>query len=221
MASDPPYGPVVSTEPTENITLVPFGAETLRTTCIPVIGTPNYISTAFTDDFTDGDQVGWINYTGSYYVSNGEYVCTNPEGGSDYKSIQTATLFSDFVYEAKMMQLNNRNNGGLVFRVSKASLGSDSYCGYYAGISAEGSAILGKSNGSWTEIKTAKLPINVNTWYNLKIIAKGNTIKFFVNDMSAPVIEVKDDSYTKGSIGVRAYEAQVKYDNISVKELSK
>lgn len=40
-ACDPPYGPIESREATEQVTFVPFGAETLRATCLPVIGKPD------------------------------------------------------------------------------------------------------------------------------------------------------------------------------------
>ena len=39
-ACDPPYSPIKTTEATEQVTLVPFGAETLRATCLPLVGTP-------------------------------------------------------------------------------------------------------------------------------------------------------------------------------------
>lgn len=218
LSSDPPYSPVSSVSKTENITLVPYGAETLRATCLPYIGTPSMISTSFSDDFTDGDQLGWVNYNGSFLVKNGEYVSTNVEGGPGVKSIQTATSFSNFTYEAKI-QLGSGGDAGFVFRVNTPSPGPDAYNGYYAGINSGGNVVLGKANGGWTELKSVKSIVQENTWYSVKIVAQGTNIKVYVDDMQVPKINVSDASFSNGSIGVRTYGALAKFDNILVKDL--
>ena len=219
MALDPPYSPVASVTPDEKITLVPFGAEKLRITSFPVIGNFHYISKVFNCDFNNESLEGWVNYTGSFYIDKGELICTFPEGGSDFKLVQTGTKFSDFSYETKVQLLSGKNNGGVIFRVKNASMGTDNYCGYYVGISAEGYAVLGKSNGNWTEIKKVMMPINKDVWYKMKIVAKGSNIKLFINDIILPVIDVENTSFSEGSIGVRAFEAQIKYDDIVVKSI--
>ncbi|MDP4210264.1 MAG: glycoside hydrolase family 127 protein [Bacteroidota bacterium] len=216
MANDPPYGPVVSKSKIEKVTLIPFGAQTLRVTCLPYIGKPSLISTSFNDDFSDGNQVGWVNYNGSFMVENGEYVSTNIEGAPGGKSIQTATSFSDFSYEAKI-QVGSDGDAGLLFRVNSPTTGPDAYNGYYVGFSASGNVVVGKANGSWTPIKTAHASFRANTWFHVKIVAMGASIKVFIDETPVPVIEITDTSFSKGAIGVRTYGAVAKYDDISVK----
>ena len=218
LSSDPPYSPVSAVSNTEKVTMVPYGAETLRATCLPYIGDPSMISTSFSDDFTDGDQLGWVNYNGSFLVENGEYVSTNVEGAPGVKSIQTATSFSNFTYEAKI-QLGSGGDAGFVFRVNTPSPGPDAYNGYYAGINSGGNVVLGKANGGWTELKSVKSIVQENTWYSVKIVAQGTNIKVYVDDMQIPKINVSDASFSSGSIGVRTYGALAKFDNISINDL--
>lgn len=215
-ALDPPYSPAETTLATEQITLVPFGAETLRNTCLPVIGTPVMAGTTFQDDFTDGNQMGWVNYNGSFMVNNGEYFATNTEGYSGSKSVETSTSFTDFTYDANV-QVGAAGDGGLLFRASKLSMGADEYNGYYVGISAGGkNIVLGKANGSWSSLKTAPMDIIANTWYQVRVVAKGTSIKVYVNDMVTPKISFVDASFASGSVGVRCYSAITRWDNLSV-----
>jgi len=216
LALDPPYGPTETSEATEQVTLVPFGAENLRATCLPIVGTPDFATTTFQDDFSTGNQIGWVNYNGSFKVDNGEYFATNTEGYSGSKSVQSSTLFSDFTYEAQV-KVSGSGDGGLLFRASKLSLGADEYNGYYFGISAGGqNVVLGKANGSWSSLKTASMAIVANTSYQVRVVAKGTSIKIYVNDMTTPKIDFTDASFTSGAIGVRCYNAITRWDNLSV-----
>jgi hypothetical protein len=216
-ANEPPYGPVTTTEATEQITMVPFGAENLRVTCLPVVGTPSMTSSAFQENFSNGNQLGWVNYNGSFMVDNGEYLSTNIEGGNPgAKSVQTSTLFSDFTYDAKV-KVGTNGNGGLMFRASKVAMGADQYCGYYVGISAASQNVeLGKGNNGWTSLKTAATTITANTWYQVRVVAQGTSIKVYVNDMVTPKITYTDASFATGAIGVRCYNAITRWDNLSV-----
>lgn len=215
-ALDPPYGPVNSTSAEETLTLVPFGSENIRLTCLPVLGTPAPSASTFTDDFNDGNQIGWVNYNGSFMVENGEYVATNVEGRPGSKSVETSTQFADFTYDADV-KVNENGDGGLMFRASKLSLGADEYFGYYAGISAAGkSVILGKGNGSWTQLRSVAMNIQPNQWYKMRITTKGNQIKIFVDDMNIAKISLIDNSFTTGHVGVRSYNAIARWDNLSV-----
>ncbi|MHB9055683.1 MAG: beta-L-arabinofuranosidase domain-containing protein [Paludibacteraceae bacterium] len=220
IATDPPYGPVESAEALEEVTLVPYGSGTLRATTLPVIGIGNPVTDSYTEDFSTG-QAGWIQYGGSFYVENGEYNATNIEGSHlSSKSVVPATNFSDFTYDARV-QVKSNGDGGLIFRVSKASFGPDEYNGYYVGISSSGKKVeLGKANGSWTSLKIASMDISLNRWYQLRVAAKGTNIKIYVDNMSTPVIDFNDSSFSSGSIGVRSYNALTVWDDISVNSLS-
>lgn len=220
IATDPPYGPLESSQPVEKITLVPYGSGTLRATTLPIIGKNTMMTSSFVEDFTTG-QEGWVQYGGSFYVEKGEYVSTNYEASHpSSKSIYPATNFSDFTYDAKV-QVKSDGDGGLIFRASRLSFGPDEYNGYYVGISSSAKRVeLGKANGSWNSLVIANMDISANQWYNVRIIAKGSNIKVYIDDMTTPKIDYNDSSFTSGSIGVRTYRSLTSWDDISVTSLN-
>ncbi|MDP4238661.1 MAG: glycoside hydrolase family 127 protein [Bacteroidota bacterium] len=218
-ACDPPVSPVESKEATGKVTLIPYGSETLRLTCFPTVGKPVKAAAFFRDDFSCSNLNGWVNYNGSFLVQNGEYVSTNVEGRPGSKSVQPSTSFSDFTYDAKI-QVGNAGDGGLIFRANTFSLGADEYNGYYFGISAKTkSLVLGKANGEWNPLKMAPMDIEAGKWYQIRVIAKGTSLKVYIDNMVIPKIDCTDPSYSTGSIGVRSYNAITRWDNISVKGL--
>ena len=219
IATDPPFSPVETSEPVEQLTLVPYGSNTLRATCFPYIGVKESAATSFSEDFSAG-QSRWVQYGGSFYVKDGEYVATNIEGSHPAsKSVYLAESFSDFMYEAKI-QVNNTGDGGLIFRVNRLSFGPDEYSGYYVGISNANQRVeLGKANGAWTSLKTAAMNITAGQWYQVRVVAKGSNIKIYVDNMITPIIDFNDSSFGSGAIGVRTYQALARWDNLWVTSL--
>lgn len=217
LATDPPFSPVETSSGEEHVTLVPYGAQTLRATCLPVIGTPAKITSSFTEDFADG-QTGWVQYGGSWYVKDGGYNAGTVEASHPCsKSVVPATLFSDFVYEADVQINADRGDAGLMFRASRISFGPDDYDGYYVGISTvNNNVVLGKADGSWHSLSTAPVDLNPDQWYHVKVVAKGTNIKVYVGDMTTPRIDFSDASFASGSIGIRSWSTLARWDNLSV-----
>lgn len=221
IACDPPYSPVASKEATEDIVLVPYGAENIRVTCIPVIGNPDEPKKIFQENFNNGHQLGWVNYSGSFLIDNNEYFATNIEGWVPCaKSIYTDTYFDDFVYDFKV-KVGDKGDAGVLFRTEKLGFGADEYDGYYAGISVErNKIILGKANGGWTSLKEISANLVADKWYQMRVEAKGTEIKIYVDDMTAPKITFTDATYSSGAIGVRAYSSIARWDDLTVKSAS-
>ncbi|MDA3853302.1 MAG: glycoside hydrolase family 127 protein [Bacteroidales bacterium] len=214
-ACDPPYGPIFSNAATEQVELVPFGSENIRVTCLPVVGQPATIPNHFDEDFNDGDK-GWIQYSGSFIVKNGEFVSTTVEGRVGSKAIESSTYFSDFTLDARV-QVDGDGNGGLLFRASELALGPDDYKGYYLGLSSGQNQVeLGKSDGRWSSLIVSSQTVTANTWYQVRIVTKGRNIKVYVNDMATPKIDFNDDSFAGGAVGVRTYNSLAKWDDINV-----
>lgn len=218
-ASEPPLSPLVSNEAEEEITLVPFGAERIRLTYFPVIGKPKArITNTFKDDFKTNEANYWVNFGGSWQQQNDRYYA-HSTGIKGVKSIATATEFSDLTFDAAVTILDDNAQAGVLFRINNASDGADIYQGYYVGLHTSGQIILGKSDNTWTEIKTANAIIKKGTPYHLKVVAKGSAIKVYVDDMNTPKLEATDNSFQSGSIGLRGFGGEtIIFENVSVKK---
>ena len=222
-AFDVPVSPVLSNETTEEVTLVPFGAESLRVSIFPTIGQPNFISKTYKQAFENNTANDLVIYGGAwFYKDNAIHTALNEDGrsGAGTKVIASTTQFSDFIYSADVT-VRSAGDAGLVFRVSDPAIGSEAYKGYYVGINpTTGMVELGKSsNNRWVVIESAKFPSSVNTTYNVKVKAVGENITVFVNGDSNPLIDATDKEFSKGSIGLRSYNAMTTVDNLMVQGL--
>jgi hypothetical protein len=228
VAADPPMSPVRSTEPDVRVTLVPFGAEDLRLTDFPVLGEPaaGQPTPALTFDFEDDATNGWYWLGGGWWAHDGK-LRTSPNGGAPgFKSLLDKYTFGDVRVEAEVTPPPT-GDAGVVFRVSKPSIGPDAYEGYYAGVSASGQqVILGRADGRrWTPLKVVGHPIPAGRGTKLSVTACGGRIEVCVGDGPSPVISVSDDRWASGQVGVRMYtndkdEAVAAFDNVRVEPLA-
>lgn len=175
-------------------------------------GTIRRIAMQVKDNFGDGNALGWKTYGGTWSVAGGRYKVGRDPGA---KSLLD-TNFADFTYDADVTVNSGGGDAGLMFRVTKPSVGPDSYSGYYAGISPSGKVVLGRANGSWTGLGTARTPVAPGSTHRMRVTAVGSSIKVFVDDMRTPKISVSDGTYASGANGVRVFNAAAFFDNVAV-----
>ncbi len=203
-AFEPPVSPVVSTNALESVTLVPFGSQHMRVSWFPFLGTPMPLSGSFTEDFDPSWCSRWTTFGGNWSARNGT-LSTVPASPNGAKALAMATAFTNFVYEGDV-QVGSVGNAGLIFRVSKPDIGADDYCGYYIGISASDSHLqLGYADNGWHELAQAPMKFTADKFYHLKIQALGPHLKVFVDGAAQPAINISDDHFSSGMIGVRDY----------------
>lgn len=180
----------------------------------------------FKEDFNDGDAVGWVTYaaangSNAWQVNQGQYQVTGSDGT---KSVYQDASFTDLVYEADFTVGGyNDDSTGVLFRVSDHLSGNvaDGYNGYYVSLRVDKKAMLGRvtGNNEWKELQTVSIPW---TSGHLKVVAVGNHIQVFVNDMRSPVIDYVDQDGKEitegGAIGLRTWWGTSTIDNIVVKE---
>lgn len=171
-------------------------------------------SAFFRDLFEDTLDTNWTTYGGEWNSSNGYYTV---QAGGGVKSIANGTNFTDFTYDILINLSDNNGNAGMVFRVTYPATGSDSYHGYYAGISAvDDELVLGKANGSWSLIESVSMPVDTATWYHVRVTASGGQIMVYCNDMTQPLISAADYGHVKGAIGVRTWHCTAQFDSVTV-----
>ncbi|MEU9662555.1 family 43 glycosylhydrolase [Streptomyces chartreusis] len=175
-------------------------------------GTIRRIGMQVKDNFADGNALGWKTYGGTWSAAGGRYRVGRDPGA---KSLLD-TDFADFTYDADVTVNSGAGDAGLTFRVTKPSVGPDSYSGYYAGISPSGKVVLGRANGSWTELGTARTPIAPGSTHRMRVTTVGSSIKVFVDDMKTPKISVSDGTYASGANGVRVFNAAASFDNVAI-----
>ncbi len=206
VAFDPPVSPVVAATAAEIITLVPFGSQMLRITNFPAIGAKvRPRDREFRDHLSDGHLDDWVVYGGGWFARDGELRPSSSAGLQGIKAVATKTRFADFTYNARV-SVGAVGNAGLMFRVSKPSLGADAYNGYYVGLSAaDGIVELGRSSGQWTSLMHVKREIKANQVYRVRVEARGAQLRVWIDDAVTPIIDVQDATFAEGAIGVRQY----------------
>jgi hypothetical protein len=175
-------------------------------------GTIRRVQMQVKDNFADGNALGWKTYGGSWSAAEGRYRVNQSLGGKALLD----TNFADFTQDADVTVTSGGGDAGLAFRVTRPSVGWDSYSGYYAGISPSGKVVLGRANDSWTELGTARMPIAPGSTHRMRVTAVGSSIKVYVDDMTTPRISVTDGTYRSGANGVRVFDAAASFDNVAV-----
>ena len=188
----------------------------------------NALAAEFRDNWISGNLNGWSQWgwpatgasrsTFSVQTVSGEGVLTvtsgdGPKGTVDGQSFSNLQLDTD-------IRLNDASNdAGVLFRVGNPSHGTDTGNCYYAGLNRNGNLIFGRMTGSWAQLSSAPMTVSQSRWYHLRVMAYGNRIWIYVDDMSTPKISYNVTStpqYTTGTIGVRNYRCNTSYKNYSV-----
>jgi hypothetical protein len=173
-------------------------------------GTIQPVTMGVKDNFADGNAIGWRTYGSSWSASGGQYSASASAGGKALLD----TDFGNVSYDADVTLTSGSGDGGLVFRVTQPAVGTDSYRGYYAGISTSGNVVLGKASNNWTMLSSVPMPVSVGTRYHLRVEAVGSSIKVYVNDLTVPKISVTDTTYASGADGVRVFNTAASFDNV-------
>jgi hypothetical protein len=170
----------------------------------------------YRDSFQTGDTSEWKFYGGSWTLDEGKL--ENLSGARGDKAVTGSERWSDYVVETDLC-LNADpadsmwGDAGVMVRVTDASIGVDSYDGYYVGLGSEGNLLVfGRANYAWIRLGTA--PLNAaakrGSWFHLKVLAKGCYFEASARDLatgseSRLAYFEHDCSKLTGAVGVRTF----------------
>jgi BNR repeat-like domain/Domain of Unknown Function (DUF1080) len=167
----------------------------------------------FVTDFNGGTDPGWAHYGGNFSFNAGAYLLNNV--GTNGKAMAGDGFWTDGTLDADVM-LNSTGNAGVMFRTTNPDYtGPDDAMGYYAGLDAGGFAVLGRESNSWTQLTTAAMSVPTNVWHHLRVNLQGGAMKIYVNDLVTPKISWTDTNFNRGQIGVRAFQCNAQFDNVT------
>ncbi len=127
--------------------------------------------------------------------------------------------FTDFTATTRITFLKGDRDAGLLFRVNDPSVGFDAQRGYFAGIvPSTKSVVLGKTDGSrWKEIARAPITADVTKPLDLGVTTKGQEITLTLD--GKPVLTAKDDTYAKGTLGLRVVDTHARFGGLKVEAI--
>jgi hypothetical protein len=172
----------------------------------------------FCDDFSSGNMDKWNIRSGDWDVINGVAKGSGPN--------HFAVVGADVGWRDYKFQVNTKIEGSgdpsidwlksyIFFRVQ------DDWNFYRFGIHGDSGYIdlYKRVDGNWQRLGNYSFYPQKNVWYNLRIEVKGSSIKGFLDGKE--VINVTDDTFTYGGIGIGVLEDYMVtyYDDVVVREL--
>lgn len=168
-----------------------------------------------TDNFSDANYLERYDVIGSRWngsVKDGSLEFST-EGGD--KIVMKDVAMADGTYQMDI-KLTRGGNAGFIFRASNFTESGDGLDGYYVGVE-DGRLMIGWMNQSWNHIKTAEVPeLKLGTSHTLKVSAFGPRIRVYLDGAAEPYIDITDDTYQEGGVGIRGFHAGGIIDNVKV-----
>ncbi|RCS43908.1 DUF1080 domain-containing protein [Bremerella cremea] len=112
---------------------------------------------------------------------------------------------------------SEEGTAGIVFRVANAGIGRDNFQGYAAQITSSGQLVLAKCDGQkMSVLASTQVPFAPQRWYDLRVVAEGETLKVYLDGAESPQLTANDASYGSGQVGLRALEGKVTFAHFSI-----
>ncbi|OAS21225.1 family 16 glycoside hydrolase [Paenibacillus oryzisoli] len=169
----------------------------------------------FSDNFDDGDSVGWTQVLGTWsIITDGinKLLAANSNSG-EYVISTGNTSWANYAVQSriKMTSEGSGSSGaGLVFRYQN---GNNMYY-FQLNRASNQLKILKKQSGTWTTLGTVSQTLSLDTWYLAKILINGSSIKGYLNGEEK--ISLTDTALGNGAIGFRSYNTSALFDDMLV-----
>jgi hypothetical protein len=184
-------------------------------------GAANVCGALFDDDFTRTTGLGasWKVWYGSYSTDGTYAVSGPPPMQGNWASVVPSIGTNDYEVAARLLIPAGSLYSGIVARGSSSS---DFTLDLYAAqISSSGDLNLyRRNNAMWTQLATYAAGIQTDTPYTVTLLASGSAPVHLVVSLDGVVRITYDDAaanrVTAGAPGIENYDANVKYDWLSV-----
>lgn len=128
--------------------------------------------------------------------------------------------YGDFDLETQVRTERTKGAAGVLFRVQNAGVGRNNFEGCLVSITAENEVVLSRCDGEKiTALAKAPVVEDIGQWLDVRVTAQGSELKVYVTDMQTAKITFKDETFSKGKLGVRGEDARVEFRQLSVKPL--
>lgn len=79
-----------------------------------------------------------------------------------------------------------------------------------------GTVVAGRANRGWQPLKDASVLLDPGVPHRVRVEARGPKFRVFVDDMERPLIEQTDETFAADGIGLRAYEAEARFRDVTL-----
>ena len=176
---------------------------------------------ALTENFDDGKDDDWKPIQGKWEVKKQEYTqesdvwTTTTTHETYHRSYFGEEDWTDYTLEAKVRIEKGGDLApiiGIFFRVTEKSPTGDYYYFRLDERASEGPGLI-KAPNVTMQINNND-PAKIGRDYVLKVEVKGNSIKCYVDGKLE--IDVEDDAFPEGAIGVGTFNAEGHFDDVMV-----
>ncbi|RRJ67340.1 DUF1080 domain-containing protein [Paenibacillus oralis] len=127
----------------------------------------------------------------------------------------TETRAADFIYEADVMVMKRQADATLVFRSNE-----DGWSSYMLQLVPNAGLIrLRDASGEGKLREERRVDLAEGEIYHLKVKAEGSRLQVYWGDRYQPLIDVHDEAYASGYLGLNVWDGSALFQNVKVSEL--
>lgn len=173
-----------------------------------------------TEDFNDEIADGWHTEGGAWGIQEREYDQAYKENNPVWSTYPDLDL-NDYSAQADFKLVPEGYSGAHNRTASLAVRMTDTEHFYLAMLDwKEETLTLYKANGgaNLTWLADRPYPLQEDTWHRLRVVARGPFLRVYVDDTLQ--LEVTDEAYPSGFVGLRTSGGHFRIDNVSVNTVS-
>src|SRR6185503_14459507 len=174
-------------------------------------------TTLLSDNFEDGDQVGWSKSGGTWtVVTDGSRVLRQSGTSADSRARAGDITWTDYSVQARVKPIAFGGAGRYVALLARAENVNHFY---YLALQNGNQLVLAKRDGdSSTTLASRTFTVTTGTFFTLRLDVRGSSLSGSVN--GGTPLTATDSQFTAGNIGGATFFASGSFDDFAVTSLS-